>query len=842
MRVIGNLRVRIGADMSDLDAAVDRSISRTTQLSKTTDAAAASAARLTATSSTTAVSTNAAAAAAGRAALANVGVASAAQSAAVAEGNLATTFTAAANSSAHAVTTFHAQAAAQAEIKATAGLATPGLLATAAAAERGAEQMNYYAVANRAVAGEVSSLAASLQLLRGPQTRVQQLGDAFLRNNGVIRGGLTVVSRFGNGVNWLAGKVAAGGKAIAGAGQSLFQWSAVGNGATRVGAAIGRTAGASVAALGHIVRWPAALTALSGRLVRGAADWTKFGIGFVRAFPGFGAASSAISGLFTRLGSVPGIAGRAAAGVAKLGGSFVSTTASIISGAAKATAAVGLLGGALVAALVKKGLASASALGKNADALGITTESFRQLEHAARLEGIDPKVLTDGLGHGLEAIAKGALDAQDPLHRALGGIGLSVRELAGLAPDQQFAKIADSMQRSQDPANNLRAAYHLFGEEGMSLVNVLQNGSAGLQAAAADADKLGLSMNRVDSAKAELAHEAFDRLWASIATTAEKLAVFLAPALEMAANWLTDLRTTGGGAASILETGFGKVTDAIVWTLDTFESLTMLFPIAQQAVTGFIGSMLTGMANAIEGSTFFKTIVGGIVAAFRLAAAGAQAFFAFVLRSLASIVEYLPNLPKWLGGGKPAEWAASMRETADGLADAAQKGFEALKSDAAGDKLADGIIAGLRTAGQAVEEKAAAMQNTLTDKLAGRSLGSRFRDQFAQATKAFNDKAVDKATRAAKGSKIIAAGEKALAAAPKKELKYDNPFLDARGKEAYSAIVQHKLGKGAGQNPVEKNTKLIADTAKLQLTASRDQIAYLKNMVPINVNPVAIPP
>ena len=69
--------------------------------------------------------------------------------------------------------------------------------------------------------------------------------------------------------------------------------------------------------------------------------------------------------------------------MAKLGAKFSKGR----DAANKFAKAVGVTGIAMTAALVKSGLASADALAKTADKLGITTEKLAGLRHAAELTG-----------------------------------------------------------------------------------------------------------------------------------------------------------------------------------------------------------------------------------------------------------------------------------------------------------------------------------------------------------------------------------------------------------------------------------------------------------------------
>ncbi len=73
--------------------------------------------------------------------------------------------------------------------------------------------------------------------------------------------------------------------------------------------------------------------------------------------------------------------------------------------------------------------------------------------------------------------ARGSASARQNLAR----LGLTIADLTGLSPDQQFELIADRLSRIQNPANRATIAMEIFGRTGASLLPLLSTGAQGIQ-------------------------------------------------------------------------------------------------------------------------------------------------------------------------------------------------------------------------------------------------------------------------------------------------------------------------------------------------------------------------
>jgi hypothetical protein len=252
----------------------------------------------------------------------------------------------------------------------------------------------------------------------------------------------------------------------------------------------------------------------------------------------------------------------------KLGGLNKSIGASVTK-IAKIGAAFGAAGIAAGVALTKASLESVDALAKTSDRLGIATEKLAGLQHAASLAGVENKTLEKSL----QNLAVGVSDAADGsgvAKDALIELGLSAGVLEKLPLDQQMLQVADAMQGVTTQADKVRIATELFGARGVSVLNMIGEGSGNLKEMAAEAEHLGISISRVDVAKIELANDAVTRaksvftgLGNQLATSFSPLIMTVADNFRQAALDNEDFGSIGERVVSALLSGYGKFADAI---------------------------------------------------------------------------------------------------------------------------------------------------------------------------------------------------------------------------------------------------------------------------------------
>lgn len=154
-----------------------------------------------------------------------------------------------------------------------------------------------------------------------------------------------------------------------------------------------------------------------------------------------------------------------------------------------------------VAAIQQLGVAvrdAANKLGDLKDAaeiIGITTDALQELQYAAQLSGVSADVLQGSLQKLTKNLGDAAMGGTSA-KKSLEELGLSGSELSAIPLDQALSRIADKLAAVQNPAQRATLAVDLFGKSGLAMVNMLADGSAGLEAMAAEAQSLGVVINR----------------------------------------------------------------------------------------------------------------------------------------------------------------------------------------------------------------------------------------------------------------------------------------------------------------------------------------------------------
>jgi hypothetical protein len=239
---------------------------------------------------------------------------------------------------------------------------------------------------------------------------------------------------------------------------------------------------------------------------------------------------------------------------------------------AKVTAGFAAAGAAASAAIVRSQLPVIDALGKTSDRLGLTTQAMGGLQHAADLAGVSQSTLAMSLQRFNRRVSEAA-DFSGEAVAALHELGLDAEILEQIPLDQAMMKVADAFGHVGSSGDKTRLAMKLFDSEGVALLTMLENQSAGLRDAAREADKLGLTLSRMEVAQVEIANDSLTRLGSATEALKNKFTIALAPAIEQVANFMRQL--------TLDALGFGDVSQIIdkvikgVWggLLDLFHGL-----------------------------------------------------------------------------------------------------------------------------------------------------------------------------------------------------------------------------------------------------------------------------
>lgn len=232
---------------------------------------------------------------------------------------------------------------------------------------------------------------------------------------------------------------------------------------------------------------------------------------------------------------------------------------------------------------VQGSLDAIDANAKMADRLGTSTENLVGLQHAAGLAGADVETLgksLDLLNRTLGDANSGSKSAGD----AFRNIGLDPAKLKGQDLVVTFGQIADQINQYPDQARKAAAAQNFFGRASADLLATLSLGSKGLAENHAEMEKLGKAYSRIDAANVEAANDAVEKLKGAFEGLGNSIAIALAPLLESAANWLTDLTAGASGIDGVTKAVL-SLSRAMIPLVDMFSDLRNLHEWGSQDIS-----------------------------------------------------------------------------------------------------------------------------------------------------------------------------------------------------------------------------------------------------------------
>lgn len=228
---------------------------------------------------------------------------------------------------------------------------------------------------------------------------------------------------------------------------------------------------------------------------------------------------------------------------------------------AGATLALAGIGG--IGYLIKQQMAAIDATAKLSDRLDVSTQSLIALQHAAKIAGVEKETLNKSLEILTRRLGEVNMGVGQAKY-ALDSLGLSADELAGKSTDEAIGLIADQLNKLPNAAQKAAAANYLFGRSGQQLLNLFEEGSAGIDKYRAEVERLGLAYDRVDAAKVEAANDAMERLGAVMRGAVQAAVIELSPYVEALADHLTDAAISGAGLGVTLIDSFEKAALAAV--------------------------------------------------------------------------------------------------------------------------------------------------------------------------------------------------------------------------------------------------------------------------------------
>jgi hypothetical protein len=302
---------------------------------------------------------------------------------------------------------------------------------------------------------------------------------------------------------------------------------------------------------------------------------------------------------------------------------------------------------------------------KSAARLGMSMTAFQNFSLAASEAGINVQQMTNMLTfmtRNLGNLTNGSASAQ----KAFGQLGLTMADLQGLRPEQQFDLISQRIMALPTAAQRTAAAIAIFGRQGAMAMGLIQAGANGTRA---ELERLNRQMGITFSDEQlrrglpqgiEMMNDALGRTSLMFQGFLNQFVGELAPAITTVANLMVKFfteNTSGWNMATALAKGFAFVIRGMAG------EVTRMYG-TFQVLSSFLGVFITGAIGA------FSVVIGAIES---------------LLDTMATAAEALPGFDVGL--------ASSLRgaqQSVSGLSESSMREAE-FWGQAAADNFADGV-------------------------------------------------------------------------------------------------------------------------------------------------------
>lgn len=192
---------------------------------------------------------------------------------------------------------------------------------------------------------------------------------------------------------------------------------------------------------------------------------------------------------------------------------------------------------------------SIAQVGKSAQFLGITAESFQELSYAAEKSGLSIDTLEDSLKE-LQIRAVDAKSGTGEAAEAFQALGLKSTDATGRMrePLELLSQVADRLNQLPTQSERIWVVDALFGDQGAEMLKILKDGSVGLNEMRLEAKSLGYVMGSESVDNASRLSRALKRLESSSKITGrslmEKLFTPFSDLAELFSNLFVSINNT----------------------------------------------------------------------------------------------------------------------------------------------------------------------------------------------------------------------------------------------------------------------------------------------------------
>lgn len=175
--------------------------------------------------------------------------------------------------------------------------------------------------------------------------------------------------------------------------------------------------------------------------------------------------------------------------------------------------AVAALPAALLA-LTKGAIDAADRINDLSQRTGVAVETLSGFGYVAKLSGTDVEIFANALSKMNKTLGDAA--ASDAAAQKIERLGLSVKNLLAMRPEEQFLAIADKISQLGTQAEKTKATMDVFGRSGAELIPIFEGGADAIRGMLDEAERLGVAFSAEEAAKIARFNDALDTMQARV--------------------------------------------------------------------------------------------------------------------------------------------------------------------------------------------------------------------------------------------------------------------------------------------------------------------------------------
>lgn len=205
-----------------------------------------------------------------------------------------------------------------------------------------------------------------------------------------------------------------------------------------------------------------------------------------------------------------------------------------------AITAVGAVAAVTFTKMVKKYMETGDWIDKMSKRTGFSATALSELAYAADITGAN----LDLLEKGVRRMSRTVVEAGEGLEsylRAFRIIGLELKDLQGLNPEEQFMKIGKAIGNLSDETEKAAVAQMIFGRAGTMLIPLFKEGEEGIEKLRKEAHRLGIVFDTKAAKEAADFKDSLTALKGAFNGLGKAIVKDIVPKLTHMANHFTDV-------------------------------------------------------------------------------------------------------------------------------------------------------------------------------------------------------------------------------------------------------------------------------------------------------------